>query len=59
VGDKTWDAILLVEYPSRKVFLEIVNSSEYRKAHINREQGLESTVLYATSPMGAADKFSE
>jgi hypothetical protein len=26
VGDKTWDSIVLVEYPSRKVFLEMVNS---------------------------------
>jgi hypothetical protein len=59
VDYKTWDAIVLVEYPSRNVFLEMVNSSDYRKVHIDREQGLESTVLYATSPMGETDKFSE
>jgi uncharacterized protein (DUF1330 family) len=59
VGDETWDAILLVEYPSRKVFLEMVNSPEYQRAHVDREQGLERTVLYATSPMGDAVKFSE
>ncbi len=41
VGDKTWDVIVLVEYPSSKVFLEIVNSPEYRKAHVDREQGME------------------
>ncbi len=51
VGDETWDAIILVEYPSRKVFVEMVNSPEYQKAHVDREQGLERTVLYATSPM--------
>ena len=59
VGDKTWDVIVLVEYPSSKVFLEMVNSPEYHKAHVDREQGLERTVLYATSPMGAGARFSE
>jgi uncharacterized protein (DUF1330 family) len=59
VGDETWDAIILVEYPSRKVFVEMVNSPEYKKVHVDREQGLERTVLYATSPMGNAVKFSE
>lgn len=59
VGDEKWDAIILVEYPSRKVFLEMVNSPEYQKAHVDREQGLERTVLYATSPMRGAERFSE
>ncbi len=59
VGDETWDAILLVEYPSRKVFLEIVTSPDYRAAHVYREQGLERTVLYATSPLGGSERFSQ
>src|SRR5512135_2248463 len=59
VGDETWDAILLVEYPSRKVFLEMVNSPDYRTAHVDREQGLERAVLYATSPMGGSERFSQ
>jgi uncharacterized protein (DUF1330 family) len=59
VGDETWDAIILVEYPSRKVFLEMVKSPEYHKAHADREQGLERTVLYATSPMGGAERSSK
>jgi len=59
VGDETWDAIILVEYPSRKVFVEMVTSPEYQKAHVYREQGLERTVLYATSPMGEGERFSD
>lgn len=59
VGDETWDAIILVEYPSRKVFVEMVTSPEYQKAHAYREQGLERTVLYATSPMGGLERFFE
>ena len=58
VGDDTWDAIILVEYPSRKVFVEMVNNPEYLKVQVDREQGLERTVLYATSPMGEGARFS-
>jgi len=58
VGNETWDAIILVEYPSRKVFVEMVSSPEYQKVHVDREQGLERTVLYATSPM-RTELFSE
>ncbi|WP_048155401.1 DUF1330 domain-containing protein [Methanosarcina sp. Kolksee] len=57
VGDDTWDAIILVEYPSRKVFVEMVNNPEYLKVQVDREQGLERTVLYATSPMGEGERF--
>ena len=59
VGDETWDAIVLVEYPSRKAFLEMLNSPEYRTAHVDREQGLERTVLYATSPIGGSERSSQ
>lgn len=50
VGDTTWDAVVLVEYPSRKAFLQMVSSPEYLAVHHEREQGLERAVLYATSP---------
>ena len=35
VGDETWDAIVLVEYPSRKVFVEMVNNPEYLKVQVD------------------------
>jgi uncharacterized protein (DUF1330 family) len=53
VGDDTWDAVALVEYPSRKVFLEIVSSPEYEALSHHRDEGLEKTVLYATDPRAA------
>ena len=59
VGDETWDAILLVEYPSRKVFVEMVNNPEYLKVQVDREKGLERTVLYAMSTMGGSERFSD
>lgn len=50
VGDDSWDAVALVEYPSRKDFLEILASAEYAALSSYRDEGLERTVLYATDP---------
>jgi len=52
IGDAAdgWDAIALVEYPSRKAFLEMVGRKDYQQAHTHREAGLERTVLLATTP---------
>lgn len=52
VGDSSWDSILLVEYPSRKVFMEMVNSPEYQAISHFREDALERTELIATAPTG-------
>lgn len=49
-GQEQWDAVLLVQYPSRKVFLEMINDNEYQKIHKNREAALERAVLYTTTP---------
>ena len=49
--DGDWDAIAIVEYPSRKAFLEMGMSAEYQAIHHFREEGLERTELYATNPM--------
>ena len=47
IDENDWDAIALVQYPSRKDFLEMVSTPEYEKAHEHRESGLERTVLIA------------
>lgn len=47
-GTETWDFVMLVQYPSRKAFLQMINDPEYLKVHENREKGLERAVLYAT-----------
>ena len=49
IGDaaESWDSVALVQYPSRKDFLEMVSTPEYEKAHEHRESGLERTVLIA------------
>jgi len=49
IGDPTedWDSVALVQYPSRKDFVEMVSSPDYEKAHEHRESGLERTLLIA------------
>ena len=48
--DATWDAVALVQYPSRKDFIEMTTSKEYDSAHEHREDGLERTLLLACTP---------
>ncbi len=45
------DAAVLVMYPSRQAFIEMVSSPEYGQAHTHREGGLEDTVVIACAPM--------
>ena len=55
IGDldaNDWDAVALVQYPSRKAFIEMTTSKEYDAAHEHRESGLERTVLLACTPRG-------
>lgn len=49
IGDpaEDWDAVFLIEYPSRRAFLEMVSTPEYADAHAHRESGLERTVVVA------------
>ena len=47
IGEEDWDAVALVEYPSRKAFLEMATSKQMGDIHHNREAGLERTVLIA------------
>lgn len=47
IGEEDWDAVALVEYPSRKAFMEMAMSKQMGDIHHNREAGLERTVLIA------------
>jgi uncharacterized protein (DUF1330 family) len=52
--DEVWDAVALVEYPSRKAFIEMTTSKDYEQAHEHRESGLERTLLLACTPRAGA-----
>ena len=51
VGTEEWDAVALVQYPTRQALINMFNSPEYQAVHHYREEGLERTVLYATDPL--------
>ncbi len=42
-----WDYAVLVRYPSRAVFLEMLGSADYAAANIERENALEDHVILA------------
>ena len=52
IGDpeEDWDQVILVQYPSRAAFIDMVTQPEYEKAHEHRESGLERTILVACTP---------
>ena len=50
--DEAWDAIALVQYPSRKAFVEMTSTKEYDAAHEHRESGLERTLVLACTQRG-------
>jgi uncharacterized protein (DUF1330 family) len=53
-AEEDWDAVALVQYPSRKAFIDMTTSKEYESAHEHRESGLERTVLIACTPRTGA-----
>lgn len=51
VGDDDWHAVALVSYPTRRAFYDLTTSDAYMEIHPFREDGLEKTMVYATSPL--------
>ncbi|MBV9487763.1 MAG: DUF1330 domain-containing protein [Frankiaceae bacterium] len=51
---QAWDAVLLVRYPSRRAFCDMVADAEYQKITHLRTQALEEAVLQATIPWDRA-----
>lgn len=47
-GDR-WDYVVLVQYPSRAAFLDMMNSPEYAAANVHREQAVARHVILATN----------
>lgn len=53
-GADLWDAVVLVEYPSRKAFLEMVSSDEYQAIAGRRTEALADSRLIACSQLSPA-----
>jgi uncharacterized protein (DUF1330 family) len=57
IGDDhdEWDLVVLVEYPSKDAFLDMVSQPSYQEAHQDRAGGLARTALIPTVAGGVAD----
>ena len=44
-----WDYVVLVRYPSRAAFLDMMRSPEYAAANLHREQAVAKHVILASS----------
>lgn len=51
---QSWDAVLLVRYPSREAFSRMVADPEYQQVTAFRTEALEEAVLQATVPWPAS-----
>lgn len=49
-----WDEVVVVEYPSRDAFLQMIAMPEYQAAHVHREAGLAHQQLIECRPGGDA-----
>jgi len=49
VAGGCWDYVVLVRYPSRTAFLDMVTSPEYAAANVHRENGVDDHVIIATT----------
>jgi uncharacterized protein (DUF1330 family) len=47
--EEEWDAVAIVEYPSKEAFVEIVMSPEVQEISIHRSAGLAGQLLIATT----------
>ena len=47
---QSWDAVLLVQYPSRQAFADMVRDPDYQTGTHLRTEALEEAVLQATVP---------
>lgn len=46
-AEELWDAVLVIDYPSKEAFVEIVTSPEMLKSGIHRRAGLDGQLLLA------------
>jgi uncharacterized protein (DUF1330 family) len=56
LGEGRWDWVVLVLYPSRAAFLEMMESPAYAEINVDRENGVEKHVILAANQ--SYSKFS-
>jgi uncharacterized protein (DUF1330 family) len=49
LGDRPWDWVVVVHYPSRAAFLDMATSPEYAAANVDRRNGVEDHLILAAN----------
>jgi uncharacterized protein (DUF1330 family) len=52
LGEDSWDLVVLVEYPGRQAFLDMIGSDGYRAIGHLRTEALERSELHPMEPPG-------
>ncbi len=55
LGEDSWDLAVLVEYPTRQAFLDMIGSAEYQAIGHLRTEALVKGELHPMDPAGSAD----
>jgi uncharacterized protein (DUF1330 family) len=50
LGEDSWDLVVLVEYPTRQAFLDMIGSSEYQEIGHLRDEALARGELHPMDP---------
>ena len=55
IGEGSWDMVLVVSYPTRQAFLDMVSSPEYQKIEHLRSESLQRSELRAMDAFDATE----
>ena len=55
IGDGSWDMVLVVSYPTRQAFIDIVSSPDYQEIEHLRSESLRRSELRAMDAIDAAE----
>lgn len=55
IGDGSWDMVLVVSYPTRQAFIDMVSSPEYQEIEHLRSESLRRSELRAMDAIDAAE----
>jgi len=55
LGEDSWDLVVLVEYPTRQAFLDMIGSDEYQAIGHLRTEALAKSELHPMDPAGSVD----
>jgi len=53
--DPAWDRVAVVEYPTRRAFIDMQNMESFQRTHEHKDAGMERTIVIGAQPMPTPD----